>query len=79
MGRRPIFWRREAIIPKDIRGISPGFPGLSPSRRYVTYVLLTRPPLNPKVPHDLHVLSPPLAFALSQDQTLQFNLGYCSL
>jgi hypothetical protein len=23
---------------------------------------------------DLHVLSPPLAFALSQDQTLQFNI-----
>ena len=40
-------------------------------------MLLTRSPLDPKAPFDLHVLSPPLAFALSQDQTLQFNL--CSI
>ena len=37
-------------------------------------MLLTRPPLFPKEALDLHVLSPPLAFALSQDQTLQFDL-----
>ena len=38
-------------------------------------MLLTRPPLLTEVKAlDLHVLSPPLAFALSQDQTLQFNL-----
>ena len=73
MGRRPILWRREAFMPKHIWGISPGFPELSPSKGHVTYVLLTRPPLEPKFPLDLHVLSPPLAFALSQDQTLQFN------
>jgi hypothetical protein len=38
-------------------------------------VLLTRPPLspqtNPRLPFDLHVLSTPPAFILSQDQTLR--------
>ena len=38
-------------------------------------MLLTRPPLvTRRYPLDLHVLGPPLAFALSQDQTLQFDL-----
>ena len=46
---------------------------LSLTERQVTYVLLTRSPLGPKTSFDLHVLSPPLAFALSQDQTLQLN------
>ena len=35
-------------------------------------MLLTRPPLIPKDPFDLHVLGLPPAFALSQDQTLRF-------
>lgn len=70
MGRRPISWWPKPFIPKDICGISPGFPGLFPAKRYVIYVLLTRSPLEPKFALDLHVLSPPLAFALSQDQTL---------
>ena len=64
------------LLPFGICGINPGFPGLSPARGYVTYVLLTRSPLTPKGSLDLHVLSPPLAFALSQDQTLQF--GSCA-
>ena len=57
-------------------GISPSFPGLSPSRGQVTYVLLTRPPLSiyrittTYTPSDLHVLGTPPAFVLSQDQTL---------
>ena len=42
------------------------------------YALLTRAPLsgNPKVTFslDLHVLSLPLAFILSQDQTLHSNV-----
>ena len=33
-------------------------------------MLLTRPPLHPKMPFDLHVLGTPPAFILSQDQTL---------
>ena len=36
-------------------------------------MLLTRPPLTPKGPLDLHVLSLPPAFALSQDQTLKLK------
>ena len=54
-----------------ISGIRPGFPGLSRSQRQVAHVLLTRSPLTPKGPLDLHVLSTPPAFVLSQDQTLQ--------
>ena len=61
-------------------GINPGFPRLSQCLRQVTHVLLTRPPLihlifTPKgsvkiSSLDLHVLSAPPAFVLSQDQTL---------
>ena len=36
-------------------------------------MFLTRPPLIPKDPFDLHVLGLPPAFALSQDQTLKFH------
>ena len=38
-------------------------------------MLLTRPPLDPKVSFDLHVLGTPPAFILSQDQTLQICPG----
>jgi hypothetical protein len=53
-------------------GISPSFPELSPTGRQVVYVLLDRAPLSrPKSgPFDLHTLGTPLAFVLSQDQTL---------
>ena len=49
---------------------------LSPSEGQVAYALLTRLPLDfskasfQSVPFDLHVLSTPPAFVLSQDQTL---------
>ena len=36
-------------------------------------MLLTRLPLTPKGPFDLHVLSLPPAFVLSQDQTLKLK------
>ena len=57
-------------------GISPAFARLSHSSRQVAHVLLTRSPLYseglpPPFSHDLHVLSTPPAFVLSQDQTLQ--------
>ena len=39
----------------------------------MTYVLRTRAPLVVANPFDLHVLGPPQTFALSQDQTLQFE------
>ena len=65
-------------------GISRSFPLLSPCIRQVTHALLTRPPLSlyfrhPKTlsvqtPFDLHVLSTPPAFILSQDQTLMLKV-----
>ena len=39
-------------------------------------MLLTRLPLAPKCPFDLHVLSLPPAFALSQDQTLKLDENF---
>ena len=77
MGRRPIPRRPKTFIPKDICGISQGFPWLFPTLGYVTLVLLTRSPLSSKPKSrfslDLHVLGLPPAFALSQDQTLKFD------
>ena len=64
-------------------GINTTFAVLSPCLSQVAHALLTRPPLEltvirPKAsvrksPLDLHVLSTPPAFVLSQDQTLAFN------
>jgi hypothetical protein len=57
-------------------GISTPFGMLSPARRQITHVLLTRAPLyRGRSPFscDLHVLGAPLTFVLSQDQTLQLN------
>ena len=64
-------------------GISSRFQLLSPCMRQVTHALLTRPPLSHKfvtpkgswisASFDLHVLSTPPAFILSQDQTLMFK------
>jgi len=57
-------------------GINSPFGELSPTSRQVAHVLLTRSPLDfpsiatRKAPLDLHVLSTPLAFVLSQNQTL---------
>ncbi len=51
------------------------FPMCIPLKRADSYILLTRLPLEfipkHKFSFDLHVLSVPLAFALSQDQTLK--------
>ncbi len=56
------------------------FQKLSSSVSQIAYVLLTRSPLDPKVPFDLHVLGAPPAFVLSQDQTLQsYILIYLSI
>ncbi len=58
-------------------GISQNFFWLSPSKRQVTYVLLTRAPLyssRKTFAFDLHVLSILPAFVLSQDQTLQASI-----
>ena len=56
--------------------VSPNFLGVCSSIRQIVYVLRTRLPVasiriaTDLLPHDLHVLSLPLAFILSQDQTL---------
>ncbi len=61
-------------------GISSRFQLLSQSPGQVSHVLRTRSPLGlpeqaPWTSFDLHVLSTPPAFILSQDQTLQQNRG----
>jgi hypothetical protein len=60
-------------------GISSNFSEVFPTSGQVTHVLLTRPPLDwkelpPSASFDLHVLSTPPAFILSQDQTLHFKV-----
>ena len=49
------------------------FPGAIPQKGARSHALLTRPPLGPKPSLDLHVLSLPPAFVLSQDQTLKLK------
>ena len=51
----------------------PRFPKTIPHLRACSHALLTRPPLTPKGPLDLHVLGLPPAFILSQDQTLKLK------
>ena len=57
-----------------LRCINPPFGGLFTSFGKVAYVFRTRLPvvisITTMLPLDLHVLSLPLAFILSQDQTL---------
>ena len=66
-------------------GINSPFGELSPTSRQIAHVLRTRSPLNNiciatnVVSFDLHVLSTPPAFVLSQNQTLRKNLEPASL
>ncbi len=70
---------RPARGPDGASGINPSFPGLSRCRGLITHVLLTRSPLSPgpkpRFSLDLHVLSAPPAFVLSQDQTLREDVS----
>ncbi len=58
-------------------GINSPFGELSPTSRQIAHVLRTRAPLDTfriatkSIPYDLHVLSTPPAFVLSQNQTLR--------
>ena len=54
------------------------FPVAILQKRVRSHALLTRPPLDPKVSLDLHVLGLPPAFVLSQDQTLKLKTD-CSV
>ena len=68
--------------PRAARRITRRFHRLSASGWWVAYALRTRPPLSrpPKgpLPSDLHVLGLPLAFILSQDQTLRCIIVFSS-
>ena len=57
--------------PRPICGISPSFPGLSPTFGHIP-TRFSPVRHSPCGACDLHVLSMPPAFALSQDQTLKF-------
>ena len=81
MGRVPILYRIAALISSRCRkltlwNISTSFPVFCSCTGQVAHVLRTRTPLVIKsiatlmLPFDLHVLSLPPAFILSQDQTL---------
>ena len=68
------------MSPLTTCGINSPFGELSPTSRQIAHVLRTRSPLNyfciatEVIPFDLHVLSTPPAFVLSQNQTLRKNL-----
>ena len=85
MGRMPVPDRVAALhlpgCPKRCAWrVTRRFHRLSASRGWVAYALRTRPPLSPapkgRIPYDLHVLGLPLAFILSQDQTLHCTIDF---
>ena len=57
---------------ESVCGITRPLGRLSPRDRQIAHVLRTRSPVALAGPRDLHVLSTPPAFVLSQDQTLQW-------
>ena len=79
--KRPEPFFQSSVLKRKVRGIRPDFSGLSPSSGQITYVLLSRPPLDmcsPKkaISFDLHALGAPPAFVLSQDQTLNITVSF---
>ena len=75
IGRGPLPGRRaEArLSPSGRSRCQRRFPAVVPDPGAGSHALLTRAPLTPRraLPLDLHVLSTPPAFVLSQDQTLR--------
>jgi hypothetical protein len=75
----------KTMSPLITCGINSPFGELSPTSRQIAHVLRTRSPLNYSciateiIPFDLHVLSTPPAFVLSQNQTLRKNLEPVSI
>ena len=88
MSREPIRFRISLIVMRCLStipwGISRRFHRLSPRNGQVAHALRTLAPVAIKtstnlslmLPLDLHVLSLPLAFILSQDQTLHCIINY---
>ena len=83
ISRRLILLRepKAPFLPKNVCGINPDFSGLSPTTGQIPtpYSPVRRSSARSKLlllPLDLHVLSLPPAFNLSQDQTLQLNLDW---
>ena len=85
MGRMPVPDRFAAFTSKGCPSkaawrVTRRFHRLSARRGWVAYALRTRPPLSPapkgRFPFDLHVLGLPLAFILSQDQTLHCTIDF---
>ena len=83
MGRMPVPSRPKALPEKGCPStgawrIIRRFHRLPAGTGWVAYALRTRPPLSPapkgRIPSDLHVLGLPLAFILSQDQTLRCTI-----
>ena len=75
MGRGPIYWRPKPLTRRPyavLARVSSGYP--PPEGTLSTRYSPVRHSLTEVRAFDLHVLSLPLAFALSQDQTLQFDL-----
>src|SRR3954451_7539121 len=66
------------LLIGNVCGITRPLGRLSPSDRQVAHVLRTRSPVALASPRDLHVLSTPPAFVLSQDQPLQEILIFSS-
>ena len=64
------------LSPEGHIGYYSPFPVAIPYLWAYSHALLTRPPLDPKVSLDLHVLGLPPAFVLSQDQTLKLKRRY---
>ena len=78
--RRELFFGRKSVYCNQHIGYQQSFLTVVPFPKADTHVLLTRPPLNfLKISFDLHVLSIPPAFILSQDQTLEYFLNVCKL
>ena len=72
--RRELLFRRINSFTVKHIGYQQMFLNVIPFLKADSHVLLTRSPLKISFPYDLHVLSIPLAFILSQDQTLKISI-----
>ena len=76
MGRRPLPWRPKALIHRPyavLATVSRGYPPPIGMFLSITHPCATLITPEGAFSFDLHVLSTPPAFVLSQDQTLTFK------